>query len=113
MSDYLLDVTAFEKGVNIYTGTAQGGHAYGTIRTPSRERIELEVAVDAARVREFMRLDPDCVYRVGDATSRLRNRDEVREVAVAWMRANAPGERLVDRTFWLTDGASGEIIFGG
>lgn len=95
MTDHELQVISYGAGINIYTGTVQGGHAYATIRTPDGERIQLEREVTQAVIDEFASLDHTDKYDVGEFTARLLNERQAYELARAWMAANAPAGRLV------------------
>ncbi len=111
MDDYRLRLTTYGAGYNAYSGRQQGGHTYAVIIAPDRSKHEIDRVLDAAGAAEFNRLDPDAGYRPGDLTGRFDYGSDAAAAAVEWMRANAPGSRLVDDAYWFTNGTSGEVIY--
>jgi hypothetical protein len=103
-----LRITEFEAGMNIYTGTMQGGHAYATITDPDGERHELEYEIDRAFIsalKEQYRYDEERLedalagYKIGQPTTRLRGKEHAIELAVLWMQGNAPDGTLVSEYY--------------
>ena len=119
MDDYRLRITSFEAGINIYTGRVQGGHAYAQIELPDRTRVDIERPLTKDVVQEFNDLEFGSEYAYdwgkgaeeGDTTMRLKDADQARELAIEWMKANAPDTRLVSNMYHLTGGDSGEVFY--
>lgn len=96
MSDYTLQLTTFEAGPNLLTGTIQGGHTYATIRDAEWTQVaQVSKTVDQAYLDELAELDPgDLTYRIGEDTARLSSEDEAVQLAIQWMREHAPEHTL-------------------
>ena len=113
MSDdqYVLMLTTFPEGMNIYTGTMQGGHTYAEIRDNDFKTVaEIERMIDA----EFQATIPEGdlpTYRLGRTTSRLLTEEEAIRLACEWMSANRPEGTLTSKMYWLTGGESGHTYY--
>lgn len=113
MSDkeYVLELTTFGAGINIYTGTVQGGHTYAQIRDDNYKTVvELERIID----EEFLETIPEGdvpTYRIGRMTSRLLTEAEAIYLACEWMKDNEPNRLLVSNRYQLTAGEGGVIYY--
>lgn len=117
MAQWLYTERSFPAGINIYTGNVQGGHAYASIKlgTDYSNRYEVQRIIDDEWLKVLEECNPEEAehYRAlkGHPTTRLLNTDEAHRLAVEWMKANHPHDRLVHEDWYLTDGQEGEIMY--
>ena len=110
MKDYCLEVMSFPAVSTAYAGIIQGGHSYAHISLDHTKVVDLERPVDDEFLATLPEDDKDTYDRSGRGmTSRLLSADEAERLAVAWMKRNAPDDRLVD--WWYIITSEGRVIY--
>ena len=113
-SEYVLRLISFEAGINVYTGTVQGGHTYATIiPKPDGVEVQLQCKVTEEYLAHLEALGDSCGYSVGGLPSpRFRSREDAVAAAVEWMKAHAPDAVLFSFHDWMAGDESDPVYDG-